>query len=134
MVVLVRRDGRPLVLRLCQPDGTNADEARALRAWRGRGAVVLEDTDPDSGALLLERLKTASPSTWRTASGYSKRWTPAGDLNPEACREGTTEHPSRMTERERSTRYRRQIRMSTNPAVAYRRVIIPQAFRSSPIS
>jgi streptomycin 6-kinase len=56
LVVLVRRDDRPLALRLCWPDDTNTDEARALRAWQGRGMVALEESDPDACALLLERL------------------------------------------------------------------------------
>ncbi|MEU4419623.1 aminoglycoside phosphotransferase family protein [Actinoplanes sp. NPDC024001] len=56
LVVLVHRGTRPLVLRVAWPDGTNAQEALALRAWRGRGVVELVDADPESGALLLERL------------------------------------------------------------------------------
>jgi streptomycin 6-kinase len=55
-VVLVRRGDRPLALRLCWREDTNEFEARALEAWRGRGMMALEDADPDSGALLLERL------------------------------------------------------------------------------
>lgn len=56
LVVLVRRGEQPLALRLTWLVDSTADEARALRAWRGRGVVTLVDAAPDVGALLLERL------------------------------------------------------------------------------
>jgi streptomycin 6-kinase len=57
LVVLVHRGEQPLALRLSRPaDPATVGEAVALRAWRGRGVVELLDADPDTGALLLERL------------------------------------------------------------------------------
>lgn len=54
---VLRPDDTPAVLKL-QPSvgGQGAGEPEALRAWNGNGAVRLLDHDPDSGALLLERL------------------------------------------------------------------------------
>ncbi|MFI1990430.1 aminoglycoside phosphotransferase family protein [Actinoplanes sp. NPDC020271] len=55
LVLMVTREGRPLVLKLSAPqDATTADEAIGLRAWAGRGTVELLESEP--GALLLERL------------------------------------------------------------------------------
>ncbi|GLY03125.1 aminoglycoside O-phosphotransferase [Actinoplanes sp. NBRC 101535] len=56
LVVLVHRGPLPLVLKMSWPDGTTETESLALRTWGGHGAVRLVDVDPDSGALLLERL------------------------------------------------------------------------------
>jgi streptomycin 6-kinase len=56
IVVLVHRGDQPLVLRLSWREDTTENEALALRAWDGRGAMQLLDADPDSGALLVERL------------------------------------------------------------------------------
>ncbi|MEU8074953.1 aminoglycoside phosphotransferase family protein [Catellatospora citrea] len=56
LVVLVCRGEQPLALRLTWLEDSVADEARALRAWRGRGAVTLVEAAPEVGALLLERL------------------------------------------------------------------------------
>jgi streptomycin 6-kinase len=56
LVVPVRRDGEPLVLRMTPPDDRTAAEVRALRFWDGRGTVRLIDADPARGASLLERL------------------------------------------------------------------------------
>jgi streptomycin 6-kinase len=44
------------VLKLTWPAERTVDEARALAAWKGRGAVLLLEADPAAGALLLERL------------------------------------------------------------------------------
>jgi streptomycin 6-kinase len=44
------------MLKLTCPAERSVDEARALAAWRGRGAVLLLEADAESGALLLERL------------------------------------------------------------------------------
>jgi streptomycin 6-kinase len=56
VVVFVGQASRPLALKLAwQPDQIRA-EARALAAWRGRGAVELVACDVPRGALLLERL------------------------------------------------------------------------------
>ncbi|HVL22851.1 MAG TPA: aminoglycoside phosphotransferase family protein [Thermomicrobiales bacterium] len=59
LVVPVRRDDEPLVLRMTPPDDRTADEVRALRFWDGRGTVRLIDADPARGASLLERLDGA---------------------------------------------------------------------------
>ncbi|MEV6874136.1 aminoglycoside phosphotransferase family protein [Amycolatopsis sp. NPDC051128] len=49
-------DGTPVVLKLGWRDGESADEPLALSTWAGRGAVLLLDSAPDDGVLLLERL------------------------------------------------------------------------------
>jgi streptomycin 6-kinase len=56
VVVPVRRGAERCVLKLTWPAERTADEAWALAAWRGRGAVLLLDADPAVGAVLLERL------------------------------------------------------------------------------
>lgn len=56
LVVLVRRGEQRLALKVSRPERTTVDEARALRAWHGRGVVQLMEADPETGALLLERL------------------------------------------------------------------------------
>jgi streptomycin 6-kinase len=49
-------DGSPAVLKLAVPQSDHqAAEAGALRAYAGRGAVLLLAHDPESGALLLRR-------------------------------------------------------------------------------
>ncbi|MFB8022817.1 aminoglycoside phosphotransferase family protein [Streptomyces rubiginosohelvolus] len=56
-------DGRPAALKLQAVDEETAGEPVALRAWTaaGAGAVELLDHDPESGALLLERLDERRP-------------------------------------------------------------------------
>ncbi|MGW9245506.1 aminoglycoside phosphotransferase family protein [Streptomyces badius] len=56
-------DGRPAALKLQAVDEETAGEPVALRAWgvAGAGAVELLDHDPESGALLLERLDERRP-------------------------------------------------------------------------
>jgi streptomycin 6-kinase len=49
-------DGTPAVLKLQPIDEETAGEALALRAWNGNGAVRMLRHDPDTGAMLLERL------------------------------------------------------------------------------
>ncbi|MFJ1761765.1 aminoglycoside phosphotransferase family protein [Amycolatopsis sp. NPDC088138] len=49
-------DGTPVVLKLGWRDGESADEPVALSTWAGRGAVLLLDSAPGDGVLLLERL------------------------------------------------------------------------------
>jgi streptomycin 6-kinase len=56
VVVPVSRGAERCVLKLTWPAERTADEARALAAWRGQGAVLLLEADPAAGALLLERL------------------------------------------------------------------------------
>ncbi|MFF2654526.1 aminoglycoside phosphotransferase family protein [Streptomyces sp. NPDC058045] len=58
---VVRADGLPAVLKLQDPDEETAGEPRALRAWRGDGAVLLLDHDAATGTMLLERLDPARP-------------------------------------------------------------------------
>ncbi|WIX93678.1 aminoglycoside phosphotransferase family protein [Amycolatopsis sp. DG1A-15b] len=49
-------DGTPVVLKLGWRHTESADEPLALSTWAGRGAVLLLDSAPDDGVLLLERL------------------------------------------------------------------------------
>jgi streptomycin 6-kinase len=49
-------DGTPVVLKLGWRDEESADEPLALSTWAGRGAVLLLESAPDDGVLLLERL------------------------------------------------------------------------------
>jgi streptomycin 6-kinase len=50
-------DGREVVLKLPSPWARGRDEMAALRAWAGKGAPELLADDPQSGALLLERIR-----------------------------------------------------------------------------
>ena len=56
VVVPVRQRGAPRVLKVSWIDEETADEAVALAAWNGNGAVRLYARDPEHGAMLLERL------------------------------------------------------------------------------
>ncbi len=56
-----RADGLPTVLKIPIPDEENCREADALQTYAGDGAVWLYDADPESGALLLERLEPGTP-------------------------------------------------------------------------
>jgi streptomycin 6-kinase len=57
VVAVTRGDGTPAVLKLGVPTGTSlAEEAPALAAFGGRGAVRLLRAEPGRGALLLERV------------------------------------------------------------------------------
>ncbi|MEV6642327.1 aminoglycoside phosphotransferase family protein [Amycolatopsis sp. NPDC051371] len=49
-------DGTPAVLKLGWREEESADEPLALSTWAGRGAVLLLESAPDDGVLLLERL------------------------------------------------------------------------------
>ncbi|RSM37421.1 aminoglycoside phosphotransferase [Amycolatopsis balhimycina DSM 5908] len=51
-----RADGTPVVLKLGRRDEESADEPLALSTWAGQGAVLLLESAPDDGVLLLERL------------------------------------------------------------------------------
>nr|WP_239155550.1 aminoglycoside phosphotransferase family protein [Amycolatopsis sp. FDAARGOS 1241] len=51
-----RADGTPAVLKLGWQDEETRDEPLALSTWAGRGAVLLLESAPDEGVLLLERL------------------------------------------------------------------------------
>lgn len=52
-----RPDGERVVLKISFVDEETRHEADALALWDGDGAVRLLDSDPESGALLLERLE-----------------------------------------------------------------------------
>ncbi|TYB56409.1 hydroxyurea phosphotransferase [Nonomuraea sp. PA05] len=54
---VLRADGTPAALKLQPVTSETVDEATALRAWAGDGAVLLLDTDPETGSMLLERLQ-----------------------------------------------------------------------------
>jgi streptomycin 6-kinase len=56
-----QHDGNPVVLKLGVPNPELTAEIAALRHFDGRGAVRLIDADPESGALLLERIQPGSP-------------------------------------------------------------------------
>ena len=56
IIPVTRRDGSRAVLKLQPVDDETGGEPAALRAWAGRGAVRLLEHDPNSGAMLLERL------------------------------------------------------------------------------
>nr|WP_128432104.1 aminoglycoside phosphotransferase family protein [Streptomyces cyaneus] len=53
---VLRADGTRAVLKLQDVDEETVGEPVALRAWRGDGAVLLLDSDDETGTLLLERL------------------------------------------------------------------------------
>lgn len=57
LVVLVRRaDGEAAALKLLPPSARGLREDAALAHWNGWGAARLLESDPEAGALLLERL------------------------------------------------------------------------------
>lgn len=56
LIIPVRTTDEPCVLKVSWIDTSTADEAIALSAWNGQGAVRLLAAQPEPGALLLERL------------------------------------------------------------------------------
>jgi streptomycin 6-kinase len=56
LVVPVQRGDASCVLKVSWIDESNQDEAAALAAWGGQGAVRLLEVQPSLGAMLLERL------------------------------------------------------------------------------
>jgi streptomycin 6-kinase len=58
---LRRGDGAPAVLKIPYPDRESLHEATALREYAGEGAVRLYEHDPQTGAMLLERLTPGTP-------------------------------------------------------------------------
>src|SRR3954449_3680059 len=52
-----RNDGSNVVVKVCYPDKEYLTEAEALRAYAGRGAVLLLDSDPSRGAMMLEDIR-----------------------------------------------------------------------------
>jgi streptomycin 6-kinase len=63
LVLLVRREGEPLALKLTVPDDGIAEEARALEAWNGHGMVQMIEVEASRGGMLLERLDPARTLT-----------------------------------------------------------------------
>ena len=57
----VRLDGSAVVLKLGFPDDALIAEMEALRLYDGHGIARLLESDPDGGALLLERLTPGTP-------------------------------------------------------------------------
>jgi streptomycin 6-kinase len=55
-ILVASRRGVPCVLKIAGPEHNAIDEALALEAWNGNGAVRLLEADREHGALLLERL------------------------------------------------------------------------------
>ncbi|SDJ98073.1 aminoglycoside phosphotransferase family protein [Nonomuraea jiangxiensis] len=53
---VVRDDGTRAALKLQPVSDENDTEAHGLRAWAGDASVLLLDSDPETGTLLLERL------------------------------------------------------------------------------
>lgn len=56
LVVPVKHADEPCALKVSWLSPATLDEAAVLRAWGGRGAIHLLETDPHSGAMLLERV------------------------------------------------------------------------------
>ncbi|MFG1708237.1 aminoglycoside phosphotransferase family protein [Nonomuraea sp. M3C6] len=54
---VVREDGTKAALKLQPVTDENATEAQGLRTWAGDASVLLLDSDPETGTLLLERLE-----------------------------------------------------------------------------
>ncbi|WP_020580091.1 aminoglycoside phosphotransferase family protein [Actinopolymorpha alba] len=63
LILLVRRDHEPCVLKIFGPDPGASDEVHALRRWAGRGAVLLLEASPNGEGVLLERLDPTRPLT-----------------------------------------------------------------------
>ena len=62
LVIPVRRADTPCVLKVSWIDESTKDEALALEAWAGRGAVRLLAAEPALGAMLLEQLDHKLPT------------------------------------------------------------------------
>ncbi|MEV7397232.1 aminoglycoside phosphotransferase family protein [Aeromicrobium sp. NPDC092404] len=58
LVVPVRAQGRPAVLKVAWPHEECQHEILALQHWHGRGAALMLRADPRRNAMLLERLST----------------------------------------------------------------------------
>lgn len=56
LILFVRRDREPCILKVFGPEPRAADEVPALTTWAGRGAVLPLDASPDNQAVLLEQL------------------------------------------------------------------------------
>lgn len=100
LVALVRQqDGTPAALKFPVPRHTAGLERAALEVWNGWGAVRLLRADPDSGALLLERLhggvslrSLPEAKALLEAAGTVRRlWVAPGDAHPFPTLAGRTE-------------------------------------------
>ncbi|WP_144127595.1 aminoglycoside phosphotransferase family protein [Catellatospora sichuanensis] len=112
LVVLVRRGGQPLALKLTWLVDSAGEEARALRAWQGRGAVALLAAEPDVGALLLERLDhTRSlhtlplPEAAEVAGSLIRALAVAAPAGVRTLREVAAEIPETLARRQRALGY-----------------------------
>lgn len=56
LTIPVRRADEPCMLKVSWGDEATSEEVKALASWDGQGAVRLLASQPDRGALLLERL------------------------------------------------------------------------------
>ena len=66
----------PCVLKIAEAEHNAIDEALALEAWNGNGAVRLLEADREHGALLLERLdpdRTLRTTELATAAEISRQ-------------------------------------------------------------
>jgi streptomycin 6-kinase len=61
VLAVTRPGGVPALLKVPVLDEENRAEAAALRAYAGDGAALLYDVEPESGALLMERLEPGTP-------------------------------------------------------------------------
>ncbi len=59
LVVPASRGYEPCVLKISWIDESTSEEAAALSAWNGNGAVRLVEVEPSVGAMLLERLDSS---------------------------------------------------------------------------
>ena len=78
VVLPVRRDGLPAVIKVSFPHPGNVDQPFAFAAWDGRGAVRLYDRDDARFAMLLER---AGPGTLAEVADNDKAVGVLGELS-----------------------------------------------------
>jgi streptomycin 6-kinase len=76
--------GRDAVLKIVFPHDEARHEARALRAWDGRGAVRLLDDAPEDWALLLEHVRPGTSMTESDATA-EERLAAGADVHRELC-------------------------------------------------
>jgi streptomycin 6-kinase len=76
--------GRDAVLKIVFPHDEARHEARALRAWDGRGAVRLLDDAPEDWALLLEHVRPGTPMI-ESDETAEERLAAGADVHRELC-------------------------------------------------
>src|SRR5659263_466671 len=76
--------GRDAVLKIVFPHDEARHEARALRAWGGRGALRLLDDAPEDWALLLEHVRPGTPMT-ESDETPEERLAAGADVHRELC-------------------------------------------------